>query len=347
MTGGQDLPPPEPQQSSVAAQACSPALAAVLAAVVLTAIVSDCGDKCAWHQLRHVAAMESADELPLCRDRVALGPLVSVNVSDNDDFPFRPQSCRFRHWDTLSAQTCLRGRQVFVIGNSVAREFYGHVVAQMCEQARDRVGEKLVCKADLGFCSKRCDGSLDAEFGMTFAHFFTNRMGDPLPPGYRYHDKDKCPYITQECISLVLRESKPGDVLIFFAGVSLAWEFKHITSAEAGNETAMRLWARGTGNGAPHTEELPRFDNIVNAFGARMARPRASRVARPRGRRVPRQRRSVLCYAQSMRQFGLPVGQLKSILGKHERVDSPHKQAAGRCLRRGRVVLHGLGRGRQ
>ena len=242
--------------------------------------------------------MESADELPLCRDRVALGPLVSVNVSDNDDFPFRPQSCRFRHWDTLSAQTCLRGRQVFVIGNSVAREFYGHVVAQMCEQARDRVGEKLVCKADLGFCSKRCDGSLDAEFGMTFAHFFTNRMGDPLPPGYRYHDKDKCPYITQECISLVLRESKPGDVLIFFAGVSLAWEFKHITSAEAGNETAMRLWARGTGNGAPQPEELPRFDNIVNA-SARAWRGLVRAAWRGRAADVYRVRNAPFCVTHA------------------------------------------------
>ena len=232
---------------------------------VLAANVSDCGERCVWRQRHQAAATQMASSLPLCRDRVSLGPLVAVNVSDSDEFPFRPQACRFRHWDTLSAQDCLRGRQVFVVGNSVAREFYGHVMAQMCEQARDRVGEKLVCKADLGFCSRRCDASLDAEFGSRFAHFHTNRMSDPLPPGFRYHDEEKCPQSAQECLALFLQDSRPGDVLVFFVGVALAWEFKHITSAEAGDETAMTRWPRGTGNGDPKPDELPRFDSIVNS----------------------------------------------------------------------------------
>ena len=223
------------------------------------------GHHCTLSSLNTPESPRRARRAPLCRNQAVMGPLVASNSSDEDTIPFQPRSCRFRHWDRLSAQSCLRGRQVFVIGNSVAREFYGHFHEWICAESRDRTEEKFICKSDTGFCSKRCPTHLDEEFGIRFSHYFTNRMSDPLPNGFRYHDGDKCTSSARECLARVLSESQPGDVLVFFVGVALAWEFKHVTNALAGNETAMAQWPPGTGDGDPEPHELLQFDSIVNS----------------------------------------------------------------------------------
>ena len=159
--------------------------------------------------------------LPLCRDRPLLGPLVAHDEGFTEDGPWlwRPSTCHFRHFEPPAARECLKDRHLFFVGNSIAREVYGHALAYICEHGmRNRSAEKETCKSHNG-CSERCEASLDAEFGIALSHFFVNRMSDTPPPGYRYHDPDLCGGSPSSCLATALQDSRPGDVLIVFSGV--------------------------------------------------------------------------------------------------------------------------------
>ena len=159
--------------------------------------------------------------LPLCRDRPLLGPLVAHDegLFEDGPWPWRPTTCRFRHFEPPAARECLRNRHLFFVGNSIAREVYGHSLAYVCEHGmRNRSAEKQTCKTHNG-CSERCEAALDSEFGIAFSHFFVNRMSDVPPPGYRYHDPDLCGGAPSSCLAAALEDSRPGDVLVIFSGV--------------------------------------------------------------------------------------------------------------------------------
>jgi hypothetical protein len=154
----------------------------------------------------------------------------------------------------------MRGRRLFTVGNSVAREFHFHTLSNFC--GKQRVGlheiEKALCKGERGICSERCAAPLDEEVNASFSYIFQNRMGSPLPPGYRYHDPDACPDSPELCMEQALNASRPGDALVFFMGLSLAWEFKHMTRENMDVEPPP-----GAGFGEPEPREYPIFDAVV------------------------------------------------------------------------------------
>ena len=79
-------------------------------------------------------------------------------------------------------------------------------------------------KGERGICSERCAAPLDEEVNASFSYIFQNRMGSPLPPGYRYHDPDACPDSPELCMEQALNASRPGDAPMPSPGIEkLRW----------------------------------------------------------------------------------------------------------------------------
>lgn len=200
------------------------------------------------------AAPMKSSQLPLCG---TLNSISSAAWAAGGSHPFSTQSCRYVRWNISAARQCMRGRRLFTVGNSVAREFHFNTLSAFCEKLCDGLTvEKARCREERGLCSERCNGALDSTFGTAFSYIFQNRMG-PLPPGFNYHQPDACPDSAEDCIDQALNGSLPGDVLVFFNGLHLAWEFKHVTRLNVNVAPPP-----GAGYGAPEVREYPIFDAI-------------------------------------------------------------------------------------
>lgn len=190
--------------------------------------------------------------LPLCSEVQRL-PSGAQWAQRGVAHPFRPAGCQYHHWDLASARACLRGRHLYVIGNSVARDFYYQALSGLCQLPRDTRAE-LGCKRSGGACSERCAN-------ISFTYLFSNSLGPPQA-GYRFHDPDACPLTVEECTRNLLADSAVGDALVFLLGMSLAWEFKHLTAENTSASTAP-----GPGLGQPLPAERLAFAGLVAEAG--------------------------------------------------------------------------------
>lgn len=194
-----------------------------------------------------------ADFEPLCSAQSTLPP--GAQWAQGSLHPFSTIGCRYRHWDADSARDCMRNRRIFVVGNSVARDFAFQTLSALCGRPRDRNAE-FACKlGNGGQCFEEC-----SNFSLTYV--FANRLGDP-PPGYLYYFPDPCVLSPSECMVHALQQSRPGDVFVFLLGLTLAWEFKHMT-----REDLDVLPPDGLGLGEPNPAELEVFSDIVARMGS-------------------------------------------------------------------------------
>ena len=163
--------------------------------------------------------------LPLCSVLSQLPPGAQW-AQEGTAHPFSPAGCVYARWGLEAARGCLRGRHLYVVGNSVARDFFFQALSGLCQLPRDR-GAEMGCKHSASGCPWGCEASNN--ISGTFA--FSNSLGPPLP-GYLYHDADACTLPVEECTRSLLAASREGDALVFLHGLSLAWEAKRMTAGE-------------------------------------------------------------------------------------------------------------------
>jgi hypothetical protein len=197
--------------------------------------------------------------LPLCSALRQLPPGAQW-AQGGTAHPFAPTGCAYRAWGLEAARGCLRGRHLYVVGNSVARDFFFQALSGLCQLPRDR-GAEMGCKRSATGCAVGC-----AAFNISGTFAFSNSLGPPLP-GYLYHDADACPQPVEDCTRSLLAASREGDALVFLHGLSLAWEAKHMTAGVGAPPQQQPLGPAGLGPQLLPSERLA-FEGLVAQAGA-------------------------------------------------------------------------------
>ena len=157
-------------------------------------------------------------------------PLLSGPLNASQPPYFFPTQCALRAWSPAAAQRCLRGRRIFILGNSIARGFGFELLASFFEgpvvQRKDQKGEcqpsctiPLVWNDIASFASNKDEANMSVEFS------WTQRLGPNMPWCPNHFDPCEAPKEPKECVGEELRGSRPGDLLIIYVGLlyPLTW----------------------------------------------------------------------------------------------------------------------------
>ena len=187
--------------------------------------------------------------------------------------------CEVRHWDGAAAAGCLRGKRVFIIGNSIARGFFFEALAVYGGKgatAASRDDQKATCsKKSIGYdasCSARI-----AEADIQFKWFETLSHVVPGVPA-----EDSC-YVkgkTRDCVVRMLNTSVPGDLFIFFLGMHLAYHWDDALAHMPVQD--YRAYIRSSAQEWVETVRQAWHGHPADVF-----RPRITPAQRPWGPRVP------------------------------------------------------------
>jgi hypothetical protein len=150
-------------------------------------------------------------------------PLLSGPLNASQPPYFFPTQCALRAWSPAAAQDCLRGRRIFILGNSIARGFGFELLASFFEgpivQRKDQKGEcKPSCTIPLVWNAMDSFATNKDETNMSVELSWTQRLGPHMP----WCDKhfDPClPREPKQCLQDELSGSRPGDLLVTYMGL--------------------------------------------------------------------------------------------------------------------------------
>lgn len=143
--------------------------------------------------------------------------LGSLNVS----LPpfFFPTQCSLKPWSQAEAIKCLKGRRIFLVGNSIARffsyeawsSFYNGTVTSKTEQKQE-------C------ASNPCIFPIPEEANVSLAFLWAHRLGTGLPwCSEAFYEPLGYPRAPKLVLEEFLAQSAPGDILITYMGLQYVY----------------------------------------------------------------------------------------------------------------------------
>jgi len=140
---------------------------------------------------------------------------ISLSGTLNESLPpyFFPEQCSLHTWNSASAQRCLQGRRIFILGNSIARGLAFEAFSSFFD------GPKVLREDQKEECQPSCTVPLgQAEANVSVDFVWTQRLGPAAPWCTRY--PEPCyPKAPDECLRDTFLGSRPGDVLITYVGL--------------------------------------------------------------------------------------------------------------------------------